>query len=106
MKKKKTLMIMFGMLLLAGVLAGCGPQWLSKQRPETPEERQAVAKHEIQILSNIPQTLSGNDQDWDDAIAEAHRIAVKTWCKTRLYEFIPDFNGGEYTGRYKEISQK
>lgn len=86
-------------ILLCSVLSGCSSQWFAEQRPETTEEREAVAKHELEILSHIPSTLSGHDQDWDDAMATAHKIAVQTHCKHRLYEYY-----GGYTGKRKEIN--
>lgn len=99
--RRTSLMVLISIIVL--ITVGCGStQWIPHQRPETPEERIAVAKHESLILSKIPQELSGHDQDWDDAIAAAHRIAVKTWCKTRLYEFQHGFSG-RYTGRFKEL---
>lgn len=89
-------------LLCLPLFMGCSNSWVPQRKPETPEERKAVMEHETKILSNIPKTLAGHDQDWDDAIATAHRVAVETQCKTRLYEHDPGWKNG-YTGRMKEI---
>ena len=68
--------IITAIILLCSVLSGCGNQWFAEQRPETAEERKAVSDHEAQILSHIPSTLSGHDQDWDDVITTAHRVSI------------------------------
>jgi hypothetical protein len=85
------------LILILLFCVGCS-QWVAEKRPETQEERLAVAKHEAEILSKIPQTLSGHDQDWDDVIAEVHKISVDTYCKTRLYEWKQHF-----TGKMREV---
>jgi len=87
-------------ILLCSVMAGCENTWYAEQRPETAEERRAVSDHETILLSNVPSTLSGHDQDWDDVVKTVHGIAVKTHCKVRLYEY--DTYG--YTGRMKEVN--
>jgi len=87
-------------IILSIICLGCGIAWVEEQRPETPEERLAVAQLEKEILSKIPHTLSGHDQDWDDVIMAAHKIAVKTFCKSRLYE--RDGWSSQYTGNRKE----
>lgn len=97
MKKE---LLMAALMVLALFMAGCGNNWYAERKPETSEERAAVAQHEKILISNIPAQLSGHDQDWDDAIREAHRIAIETFCKTRLYEYTP---GGYPTGRIKEV---
>lgn len=100
--KSQRLVVGLIVLLCLPLFIGCSNSWVPRQKPETPEERKAVADHEARILSNIPKALAGHDQDWDDAIAMAHRVAVETHCKTRLYEFDRGFDGG-LTGRMKEI---
>jgi len=100
--KKLTIscIIITAMILLCSVLSGCESQWFAEQRPETAEERRAVSDHETMLLSNVPATLSGHDQDWDDVVETVHKIAVKTHCKTRLYEYY-----GGYTGKMKEVNE-
>lgn len=102
--KNKSQRIIFGLItmLCLPLFMGCSNSWVPQQKPETPEERKAVMEHETKILSNIPKTLAGHDQDWDDAIAMAHRVAVLTHCKTRLYEFKTGFDCN-FTGRMKEV---
>lgn len=80
---------------------GCGTNWKVEKHPETDKERDSVAKHEKEILSKIPSTLSGHDQDWDDVIIAAHNIAVQTYCKDRLYEY--EWSCLVRTGKIKEI---
>lgn len=100
MKKLTTgCIIITAIIMFCSVLTGCSSQWYAEQRPETAEERKAVADHEAQLLSTIPTTLSGRDQDWDDVVSTVHKIAVQTHCKTRLYEYF-----GGYTGKMKEIN--
>ena len=81
-------------VVLAG-LCGC-TQWVADYRPETPEEQQAVADLTLKLVGEVPQTLSGHDQDWDDVIKAAHAVATKTACKRRYYE-LHWWDG--YTGR-------
>jgi len=85
-------------------IVGCNdPYWRFEQAPETPQERIAVAQLEIDILKAVQlNSLSGHDQDWDDAIKMAHKVAIKTICKKRLYEVN---STGAYTGRMKEIKE-
>lgn len=93
----------------SALLVGCGHrEWILKHEPTTDAERKAVAEHVEKILSATPKTLSGHDQDWDDAIAMAHRQAVEYLCRPTLWEY---FNGGMfgpiggYTGRWKYTEQ-
>lgn len=105
--KKRILLPVF--VVVALFLTGCnGSAWVTDRRPETPEERKAVMEHETKILSQIPHTLSGHDQDWDDVVAVAHRAAVQTQCKERLYEvrtgvFVPR---NDWTGRMREYIEE
>ena len=93
--------------------AGCSRrsyEWKAERKPETPEERAAVERETVAILAATPiQKLEGHDQDWDDAIATAHRCAIQTQCKTRLYEWLYiGFPEGrwEQTGRMSEVSDR
>lgn len=93
-------------LAAATLLCGCGrpePIWTERRVPTTDAERQAVAEHVERILASTPKSLGGHDQDWDDAIAEAHRQARASLCRPTLWEWQGDsfLGGGEYTGRWK-----
>ena len=90
-------------ILLAALLTGCGTAWSPDRKPETPEERAAVDRMVLNILTNTPKTMSGHDQDWDDAILAAELVAKRTHCKTRLYEL--DRGSSSPTGRWKEVEQ-
>ena len=83
---------------------GCADEWVPQKKVETPEERKCVISHETEILSHCPKSLNGHDQDWDDAIEAAHKIAIDACCQTRTYEFKKGFDGG-YTGRMRDISK-
>jgi hypothetical protein len=83
--------------ILAAVCVGCGASWTERREPTTDAERKAVAEHVQKILAVTPSTLGGHDQDWDDAIAEAHRQARATLCRPTLWEW----DGNNYTGRWK-----
>ena len=93
---KKCLIIVVACMALAS--CSC---WQERWLPETPEERKAVAELEAKLIGQVPGTISGHDQDWDDVIVRAHQVACKTVCRMRLYEM----NGftGEYTGRVREV---
>ena len=93
----KRLLLVCSVMLLC---IGC-TKWVPDQKPETQEERECVERVQGDILSHTPLTLSGDDQDWDDAIVQAHNVAAKTCCKTRLYEFSWDAR----TGKMKEVDK-
>jgi uncharacterized lipoprotein YajG len=84
------------------MLTGCSNYWTLEYIPVTEEERQAVAKLELEILATVKvQSLAGHDQDWDDTIQMAHREACKTMVKPRLWEHSE--GNYLYTGKYKEV---
>lgn len=85
--------------VLCFLLVSC-TQWYPERRPETDEERQAVAHLEERLIKQVPRVLSGSDQDWDDVIKTAHIVAIDTLCKTRLYEH----KDGVETGRFTELN--
>ena len=98
------------LLLISAVLSGCGSksyEWRVDRRPETIEERNAVALETIAILKAVPiQKLEGHDQDWDDAISTAYKSAAQNQCQSRLYEWeYTGFLEGNWkeTGRIKTI---
>ncbi len=98
----KKLLCVIGIAICVPLL-GCGTTWVTDRKIETPEERKCVAEHELKLLGKVPSTLSGHDQDWDDAIEAAHAAAINTCCATRAYEFKRGSDG--YTGRYREIGR-
>lgn len=72
---------------LAAMLTGCSPVYHERYIPTTPEERKAVAAEVEHILAATPRTLSGHDQDWDDAIAAAQRAAAQTHVRPTFWEW-------------------
>ncbi len=90
------------LLCLSIVLCGCEEQrfWRIDQMPLTEAERKAVADQEARILAGTPHTLSGHDQDWDDAIAAAHKAAIESCCEPRLFEVL---EYGIKTGNWKPL---
>jgi hypothetical protein len=89
-----------------GLLAGCSrsPVWVERETPTTEQERKAVAEMIVKILAATPATLSGHDQDWDDAIAEARRTAGATLCRKTYWERAPVYpyqDVWDYTGRWR-----
>lgn len=88
------------------LLSGCArePVWVERHVPITDAERAAVAAMIEKILAATPRTLSGHDQDWDDAISEARRTAEATLCKPTYWERAPSAPYSEvwvYTGRWR-----
>ena len=96
------------MLIIIYITSGCAPtpRWIESYEPTTDAERKAVAETVEKIISATPKTLSGDDQDWDDAISEATRSDKTIHCRKVMLEFNqPEFFGnwskGGYTGRWK-----
>lgn len=93
-------------LLLAVALVGCGCarryDWRERNEPTTEAERQAVATMIEKIMQATPRTLSGHDQDWDDAIAAATRSATNSQCRTTYWEYYwtPPDGVWHFTGRF------
>jgi hypothetical protein len=82
-------------------LAGCEDDkmyWSERHEPTTDVERQAVAEQVQKIMAATPRTLSGSDQDWDDAIDAATRSAKATCCRTTLWEHV---GFGNWTGKWR-----
>lgn len=86
------------LLLPLLLLTGCGPDiWYQERNtPTTDAERRAVAEQAEKILAATPRSLSGHDQDWDDAIRQAHDSACRTQCRTTIWEM----DGYHATGRW------
>ncbi len=89
----------FAACLLSSVLCGCGDneRWIERRLPTTDEERKLCAEHVEKIISQVPRTLSGHDQDWDDAIAQAHYQATMMLCRPTLWQL----KDGDFTGQWK-----
>lgn len=98
-------------MVLVGVLlcAGCKDSylWREGREPMTEAEHKAVAEMTERILAATPRSLSGHDQDWDDAIVAAQRAARESVCKLRLFEYLesPGRPTYERTGRWKDLEQ-
>lgn len=93
------------LLLAALALSGCAKTiWIERREPTTEAERKAVAEQAALLLASTPRHISGDDQDWDDAIAEAYRQARQTSVRITFWEYqryaFPDA-GGHYTGRWR-----
>lgn len=101
----RTILVVIASALLVGCSRESRTEWILKQEPTTDAERKAVAEHVERILSATPKTLSGHDQDWDDAIEMAHRQAAKYLCKPTLWEWVNAGYGSGYTGRWKYSQQ-
>jgi hypothetical protein len=91
-------------IALALLLCGCEEKrwWVVRNEPTTDAERQAVAEQVARILSSAPATLSGHDQDWDDAIRQATESAKESLCKPTLWE-CGDFR--VWTGRWRYLEE-
>ncbi len=76
--------------------------WAERQVPTTDEERRAVAEQVAKILAATPRTLSGDDQDWDDAIEAATKSARESLCRPTLWEHK---GYGLWTGKWKYIEE-
>ena len=85
-------MKLFILLVVMLAVVGCEGKtsWVPRRVPVTEDHRKAVAEHAIKILSKTPWILAGNDQDWDDAIAQAHFQATQLFCPVTLWERVPD----------------
>jgi hypothetical protein len=86
------------LLCLCALLMGCSnsdnSSWHVRTVPTTPMEREAVARHEKELVAHGILILAGNDQDWDDAINQAHKAAMETCCAPTLWKC----RDGRWTG--------
>lgn len=92
------------------LLTGCGRRvvWNERYEPVSNEDRKQILDHAEKILAATPRSLAGDDQDWDDAIKEAHRQAKAIVCKPTFWEYdypIGAYEVGRYTGRWKYADQ-
>lgn len=93
-----------GVLLL---LSGCGESedklhWTVRREPMTEAECRAVSDQVVRIMASTPKTLSGHDQDWDDAIKAATASAKETLCRPTLWE---SRNYGRLTGKWRYLDE-
>ena len=103
------------LILIVSVIAlftGCVPtySWYAEQNIETPEEAKAVADLEQSLIFKAMGDLSlvGHDQNimdgYPDMLDKAHAIAIKTCCKTRMYEYQTSWGDTpRKTGKVKDI---
>ncbi len=89
----------------AFLLTACGPEktyWVVRTEPTTEAEHRAVAEQVAKIMAAAPRTLSGNDQDWDDAIKAATVSAKETICRPTIWEH---HGYGVWTGQWRYVSE-
>ena len=104
-------------LLPLVALVGCVKpitQWGHPTRYDAPlslEQQRLIADHVQKILAATPRSLAGDDQDWDDAIEQAHREARSLYSPLVQFEYHRD--GGFFlttgsftqTGRWRYVAQ-
>jgi len=74
------------MILVAYIFIGCDDYYEFKKEPFTKQEMIAIQAHEKELLKNyVPNSLSGDDQDWEDLIEEAHQNAVESCAENKVY---------------------
>lgn len=103
MKTKTLTLVIFAASLL--LFAGCDDdkRWYAvRYVPTTEAERKAVAEQVAKIMSATPRSLSGNDQDWDDAIKAATHSAMTSLCRPTLWEYA---KYGRETGNWRYLSE-
>jgi hypothetical protein len=95
--------VLLALLLLTGCYDNEAPFWIERHVPTTPEERVAVAAMTEKILAATPDSLSGHDQDWDDAIERAKESAEEICCAPTYWErvYVPARASYDYTGRWR-----
>lgn len=74
--------------------------WHLRYEPTTPEEQKAVAEQVKAIMAGTPMTLSGDDQNWQEAIEAATKSAKESLCKPTLWE---SYSFGRWTGKWKHL---
>lgn len=95
----KALPVKITAAVFLALLCGCDrTAWIERRIPTTDAERKMVKEHVEAIIPDIlPETLSGDDQDLEDIVIEAHTEARNSFCRPTLWEWKND----EYTGRWK-----
>lgn len=106
--KAKILTLIAAVLLLAGC-SDDAPRvvWKLERKPTTDAERKAIAEHVERILAATPHSLSGNDQDWDDAVIAAERLATVLYARPVMREWEVTKYGTEIrpTGRWYYLDE-
>jgi SOS-response transcriptional repressor LexA len=74
--------------------------WHVRYEPTTPEEQKAVAEQVKAIMAGTPTTLSGDKQNWQQAIEAATKSAKESLCKPTLWE---SYAFGRWTGKWKHL---
>lgn len=74
--------------------------WHVRYEPTTPEEQKAVAEQVKAIMAGTPTTLSGDRQNWQQAIEAATKSAKESLCKPTLWE---SYSFGRWTGKWKHL---
>lgn len=74
--------------------------WHVRYEPTTPEEQMAVAEQVKAIMAATPTTLSGDTQNWQQAIEAATKSAKESLCKPTLWE---SYVFGRWTGKWKHL---
>lgn len=104
----KNKLVWIAMAFAICLLTGCSPtiKWVERYEPRTDAERNSIAAHVEKIMEATPKTLSGHDQDWDDAIRMATEEAKTIYCRKTLAEwkvaaFFGDWSDNGLTGRWK-----
>lgn len=93
----------FVIIVLSIIFVGCGENWLEDRILETQAQRDSVASLESRLLSHTAQNeLSGNDQDWDDAIAKAYKVALWTYGTPVLVGY-DSWGRGNPSGHWKYL---
>lgn len=110
MKSSTRWVVALVMLVIICLTSGCADRiyWHERREPTTEAEGKAVAEHVEKVMSHTKLHLSGNDQDWDDVIAQAHKSAKETICRPTMWEWkVEGFPRGGYgwTGRWKYSEQ-
>jgi hypothetical protein len=78
---------------LLAILVGCQPKvpakcWNLQHKAMTQEEVERVDAHVREVLSHIPQQVSGHDQDLDDYAKAVYYGAINSLTKPRMFEQI------------------
>jgi hypothetical protein len=76
--------------------------WHLRYEPTTPEEQQAVAAQVIAIMAKTPASLSGESQNWQEAIEAATTSAKESVCTPTLWE---SYEFGRWTGKWKHLDK-
>lgn len=104
---KNLILILAASFLLCGCDNSPTPnQWRVDNIVVTDAERESIAKMQVEILVNVPQTVSGSDQDWEDVVIEASEAAHRACAVNRLWEY--EYRGGgnwAKTGRFKPLTE-